>query len=590
MTESKTSTLVPLNGSNYPTWKLQCRMALVRDGLWNIVSGTETAPTDPGDARTKFLTRRDRALAIVVLSFDPSLLYLIGADPEDPVEVWGILQRQFQRITWANKLSLRRRLHSLHLRDGDSVQGHIKAMTELFNELAVVGDVITEEDRVVYLLASSPESYNTLVTALEAHETVPKMEVVTERLLHTERKQREKLSFDSSEDKALAAKRHFPHRQFKARGPQCHYCKRFGHIQKNCTERIKSEGKDKQEATETQKGKKSRPNKVGLLTSHVLGVQESAQNWIVDSGATCHISNTKELFEQLQPYHQKITLGDGHTLEAVGTGVVELKLKLPDGETKIGRLSDVLYVPTLSYNLLSVPKTTEAGNTVRFGETHGEFTNRQGEVLAVASKAGGLYYLNCEPLYDRVNVSSDQQSKEKLWHRRFGHLGMRNMNKLKKSELVDGFDYTTPEKLDFCKPCVSGKIHRSPFPKTGRERATEPLGIVHSDVCGKISSPSLGQAEYFVVFIDDKTHYVWISVVKHKHEVFQSFLEWKALVEKSSGYRVKKFRTDNGGEYTSNEFENYLKKEVHYSKDTATKRSIGKDEQNTRAWKLFDQC
>lgn len=248
-----------------------------------------------------------------------------------------------------------------------------------------------------------------------------------------------------------------------------------------------------------------------------------------------------EFRSRLLPYHQKITLGDGRTLEAVGTGVVELKLKLPDGETKIGRLSDVLYVPTLSYNLLSVPKTTEAGNTVRFGETHGEFTNSQGEVLAVASKAGGLYYLNCEPLYDRVNVSSDQQSKEKLWHRRFGHLGTRNMNKLKKSELVDGFDYTTQEKLDFCKPCVSGKIHRSPFPKTGRERATEPLGIVHSDVCGKISSPSLGQAEYFVVFIDDKTHYVWISVVKHKHEVFQSYLEWKALVEKSSGYRVKKF-------------------------------------------------
>ena len=45
-------------------------------------------------------------------------------------------------------------------------------MTELFNELAVVGDVITVEDRVVYLLASLPESYNTLVTALEAHETV----------------------------------------------------------------------------------------------------------------------------------------------------------------------------------------------------------------------------------------------------------------------------------------------------------------------------------------------------------------------------------------------------------------------------------
>ena len=64
-----------------------------------------------------------------------SLLYLIGADPEDLVEVWGILQHQFQRNTWANKLSLRRRLHSFHLRDGNSVQDHIKAMTELFNNL-----------------------------------------------------------------------------------------------------------------------------------------------------------------------------------------------------------------------------------------------------------------------------------------------------------------------------------------------------------------------------------------------------------------------------------------------------------------------
>ena len=80
-------------------------------------------------------------------------------------------------------------------------------------------------------------------------------------------------------------------------------------------------------------------------------------------------------------------------------------------------------------------------------------------------------------------------------------------------------------------------------------------------MCGKISSPSLSQAEYFIVFVDDKTHYVWIYVVKHKHEVFGKFIEWKSLVEKSSGYKVKKLRTDNRGEYTSTDFESYLKKE-----------------------------
>ena len=76
-------------------------------------------------------------------------------------------------------------------------------MTRLFNELAIVGDAIEEEDRVMYLLASLPDSFNTLVTALEANEDVPKIEVVAEKLLHTERKHMGKASPDSSGDKAM---------------------------------------------------------------------------------------------------------------------------------------------------------------------------------------------------------------------------------------------------------------------------------------------------------------------------------------------------------------------------------------------------
>ena len=187
-------------------------MALVRDGLWGIVARTEIIPPEEAAQCTKFLANRDRALATIVLAVDPALMYLIG-DPEDPVAVWKKLQNQFQKKTWANKLALRRKLHTLQLKEGESVQDHIKAMTELFNEMAMVGDAID------YLLASLPDSFNTLVTALEVNEDVPKMEVVTERLLHTERKQKEKASVDLSGEKAMALK-------FKGRGPRCHYCKK----------------------------------------------------------------------------------------------------------------------------------------------------------------------------------------------------------------------------------------------------------------------------------------------------------------------------------------------------------------------------
>ena len=158
MAESKSVTVVPLNGSNYGTWKVQCRMALVKDGLWSIVSGTETAPAaTEAEKFAKFVSGRDKALAIIVLSVDPSLLYLLG-DPEDPVAVWKKLSDQFQKKTWANKLSLRRRLNNLRLKDGDSMSNHIKAMTEIFNELAVIGAAMEDEDKVVTLLASLPEA------------------------------------------------------------------------------------------------------------------------------------------------------------------------------------------------------------------------------------------------------------------------------------------------------------------------------------------------------------------------------------------------------------------------------------------------
>ncbi len=71
MAESRTVAFVPLNGTNYPTWKIQCRMALMKESLWKIVTGEETEPTGDDSARA---TKRNRALATVVLSVDTSLL------------------------------------------------------------------------------------------------------------------------------------------------------------------------------------------------------------------------------------------------------------------------------------------------------------------------------------------------------------------------------------------------------------------------------------------------------------------------------------------------------------------------------------
>ena len=94
------------------------------------------------------------------------------------------LRENFQKKTWANKLELRRKLYAIRLKEGESVQEHIKRMTEIFEELSVIDDPVSD-------------SFNVLVTALEANsESVPKMEIITERLLHEEQKLKGKGAVD----------------------------------------------------------------------------------------------------------------------------------------------------------------------------------------------------------------------------------------------------------------------------------------------------------------------------------------------------------------------------------------------------------
>ena len=285
MTEK--SLTVPLTGSNYPTWKVQCKMSLMKEGLWSIVNGSETAPEESSTERNqKFCTHRDRTLAIIVLSLDPCLLYLVG-DPKDPVTVWNLLAGQFQKATWANKLALRRRLHTLRLKDGESIQEHIEAITETFNELSVIGDKIEDEDKVVYLLASLPESYDMLVTAFEANGDVPYMKMVTERLLHEERKKKERNTVPETLKKEVLVMK-----QLKKRD-----------IQKNCLENErKYSNTSGSTANPRAFGKKHRvyyteandqpvdsdTDEIGLVVQHGLAtgvkVPSSSGNWIVDSG------------------------------------------------------------------------------------------------------------------------------------------------------------------------------------------------------------------------------------------------------------------------------------------------------------------
>ena len=124
--------------------------------------------------------------------------------------------------------------------------------------------------------------------------------------------------------------------------------------------------------------KKPESDEEAFITMQALSAS-SRGNWIVDSGATCHMCNDKELFNELKRFEtpQEVTLGDGHALEVTAKGTVTLEMLLPDGSKKKCRLQDVLIVPTLLHSLLSVSKTSEAGKATRFDNSGCEILNEK---------------------------------------------------------------------------------------------------------------------------------------------------------------------------------------------------------------------
>ena len=99
---------------------------------------------------------------------------------------------------------------------------------------------------------------------------------------------------------------------------------------------------------------------------------------------------------------------------------------------------------------------------------------------------------------------------------------------------------------------------KTPF--TGQsERASDLLGLVHTDVCGPMSSIARGCFQYFITFTDDFSRYGYIYLMRNKSESFEKFKEFQNEVQNQLGKTIKFLRSDRGGEYLSHEFGDHLK-------------------------------
>jgi hypothetical protein len=152
---------------------------------------------------------------------------------------------------------------------------------------------------------------------------------------------------------------------------------------------------------------------------------------------------------------------------------------------------------------------------------------------------------------DRTPTVSGE--KVMMWHQILWHIREKGLRLLHGKGMVEGMSNCSLY-FDFYEHCVYGKKNRVIF-LYGATMAEGILHLVHSDVFGPVSVPSLGKYVYYVSFIDEFSRNTWIYFLRKKYEVFDRFKKFKALVENQIEKRIKVLRTDNGGEFCENEFE-----------------------------------
>ncbi|GJU02316.1 NIN-like protein, partial [Tanacetum coccineum] len=335
----------------------------------------------------------------------------------------------------------------------------------------------------------------------------------------------------------------------KAKDDTCHHCKEVGHCKRNCPAYL----------AELIKKKKQ----VGTASSSDVFIIElfsfPTKSWVYDTSCGTHICNTKHGLGGVRKLKQ---------VEANGS----FDLVLPNG--LVICLDNCHYAPSILRGVVSVHRLVENGFVQRFTD-FGISVSKNNVHYFNAIPSNGIYEIDMHNLVPNVNSIYNVSTKRAkhnldstyLWHCRLAHISKKRIERLQHEGFLKSID---DKSFDQCVSCLSGNMTRKSFPHRP-ERVTDLLGIIHTDVCGLLRHVSKQGASYFITFTNDYSRYGYVYLLKHKHEVFETFKVFKNEMENQLGKTIKALRSDRGGEYIIQEFKDYLKAcGIDYALESAT--------------------
>lgn len=537
--------------ANFGHWKFRVKLMLEEKGVLYCVEDA-AAPKEAkasGDAKAR---------SIIVQCLSDRYIEIVK-NSKTAADMLSKLEDIFERKTVCNKLRLKRQLIMLKCSASEKLQDYFLKFDSLVGELSAIGCEVDKMDQVCYLLSSLPPAYENVITSIETMITEKSIEIETikARLLDAELKQCQ----ENNHEEAFLV---------------CYGCGKHGHLIKNC--------RDKPADTYSyNRGYRGRPHSRGYRSnrgyrgprnnsrgrgmqqrhsSHVaqaeddhhdvlsftafstgeqcLNVSNDVQ-FIVDSGATenllksdyeRHMTSIVELDKAI-----KVFVANGQYLTCYKRGTLNLMCN------NVSINVEGLIVPNLSHNLLSVRKLLEKGYNIQFTKNNVSISNKLQGISG--NLLGNLYVIPMQLKSSECLVAAN----DVLWHQRLGHANRKHLK-------IMGLPCSeTP-----CEPCMQGKSTRLPFYSTPKPRSQHIGELIHTDLSGPVSTPTSNGEAYYQTIIDDYTHFCEVYLLKRKSEATGKLIEYVSKIERQTGYKVKKIRADNGGEFKNDIIQNFCKK------------------------------
>ena len=436
---------------------------MIQHKVWKCVDPggvkEETISKDMKSGVENDQSMEDLAYTFIMLSLSDSVQAVVR-DCKTAMETWTRLEETYGGRDIQDRMELRDKLRSIKMKESGRLLDHVAGLFDLVAQLRGAGGDLPDEEIVLTLLRSLPKKFGSVKAIIRTRMSGGKVDVeeVKNALFAEERN----LLAEAEED----AEEHSVY-NVRSTEKKCFSCKQWGHISSRCPKFTNRDGrklcfkckspehferdcpmnkKTGWDKSISESGKlkryddKKRVSKGGYKTNYVAAKKADFEelfmvedesfgklDWLLDSGATQHMCNNKEFFDELvKSEDSTIFVANGDEVRVEGTGAITLQVMEEYGNISDTRIENVLYSPRLSKNLLSVSRLAESGARVIYSGNKAEVI-KEGRIILTAVGKDKLYKIKMlKPsrvaAHTVENKNFYYDADINVWHRRLGHI------------------------------------------------------------------------------------------------------------------------------------------------------------------------